>query len=371
MLNIKMDKIKINVPKKIKNKMEYLCQEIPDKEWAGLLLYTVDGSIRKPQKMQVFIQDIIPMQVGNATSADFTLNQDGKDKHIDYVINNPKSLHWKLGLIHSHNRMATYFSGTDISELEYNAKNHDFYLSVITNNAGDVIGKIAIQCEGEITTTFKATDQNGKEYTLKKEEAKKPIGTMVIYDCDINLLSNKDIPVSEQFIKEVETLIEESHHYEIIQREDEHPALFNLKPYQHFPSYLQDKTPLYTRGTTQTFDSLNHLEEEPYSELDLFDMIEYNNLLTNYFKFKMEEFIDLENDTRDVYESSVFHLWDLIKFLILQMSFCFKIDPKTRFEFIANMEKKIKDIFQKELRSHKLEEYPENIRIEQYDKYQI
>lgn len=45
----------------------------------------------------------------------------------------------RIGHIHSHNTMGVFFSGTDWGELEDNAPNHNYYLSLIVNNFMDFL----------------------------------------------------------------------------------------------------------------------------------------------------------------------------------------------------------------------------------------
>jgi proteasome lid subunit RPN8/RPN11 len=238
MLSIKTNKeiqIKVFISPQIKTKIEYLCEKIPNQEWAGLLLYKTKGNIKRPKRVKIIVQDIIPMTVGNSVSADFTLNQDGKDRHIEYIEKNPQALDWKFGQIHSHNKMATFFSGTDLQELEYNSKNHDFYISVIVNNAGNIIGKIATFAKGFTLehSKYTATDQNGKEYLVKKRTNKKPCESVIMTDCKI-LVSEPCEDIDDYFIATVEEIIQEAKKYKIIQREEYLKEFRTSKRKSHF-----------------------------------------------------------------------------------------------------------------------------------------
>lgn len=95
--------------------------------------------------------------------------------------------------------LPTFFSQPDTEELRENAKFHPFYLSLITNNAGDWTGKIAIHKEEEIVETGNIIykDVNGNRIV-------KPVSTSyskpnaIVFDCDI-----KTSPIS------VNSLLEE------------------------------------------------------------------------------------------------------------------------------------------------------------------
>lgn len=60
----------------------------------------------------------------------------------------------RQGLIHSHHNMATFFSPEDDDELQLNAPNHNYYLSLIVNNAGAYCAALAqkVTYSGAVTT---------------------------------------------------------------------------------------------------------------------------------------------------------------------------------------------------------------------------
>lgn len=92
-------------------KIQYLCSRISEVEWSGILLYSVKGSIRKPEEMELIAEDIIPMDRGSAGYTEYQYNKKSifnmdefDDKHIDYISencdSNPAVLEWKVGHIH-------------------------------------------------------------------------------------------------------------------------------------------------------------------------------------------------------------------------------------------------------------------------------
>ena len=56
----------------------------------------------------------------------------------------------QLGHVHSHHEMATFFSGTDMDELEEGSGKHNYYLSLIVNNRNELIAKIGVLLETEV-----------------------------------------------------------------------------------------------------------------------------------------------------------------------------------------------------------------------------
>lgn len=53
--------------------------------------------------------------------------------------------------------MNTYFSSTDMSELADNAEQHQYYLSLIVNNAMDIVAKVGVAVEQEMNIQGKRT----------------------------------------------------------------------------------------------------------------------------------------------------------------------------------------------------------------------
>ena len=135
--------VKVNIPKKVMDKINYLCTVISEVEWSGILFYSVKGSIKNPKKMTITLKDILPMDKGTAVTTEFTYDE----RYVEYLMNDPKRTDWKSGLIHSHNNMGVFYSGTDQQELLTNSKSHNFYLSVVVNNKLDIIGRIGISAD--------------------------------------------------------------------------------------------------------------------------------------------------------------------------------------------------------------------------------
>lgn len=187
------------MPDDVLNKIQYLCREIHEVEWSGILLYSNEGSIKDPENMIITLRDIIPMHKGDATYTSYEFTEKSRDlsgysdKHIDYCEENEEALMWTIGHIHSHNNMDVFFSTVDTKELEDNCGSHNFYLSLIVNNKMDFEAKVAVaaKAEGVVETTYEAMDEDGKLYTITenvKLRVKKD--TMITYDCKI--ISNKD-----------------------------------------------------------------------------------------------------------------------------------------------------------------------------------
>ena len=127
-------------------------------EWSGILVYEVlAGDVDDPGNFELYAHELIPMDVGSSgyTEYEFDPSDDYSFERIaDYLEKG-----YKIGHIHTHHNMGTFFSGTDMSELHDNAPNHNFYLSLIVDykNHGDWVAKVAIDGK-EVTTGVVKTE---------------------------------------------------------------------------------------------------------------------------------------------------------------------------------------------------------------------
>lgn len=178
------------------NKVTLLNSRISQVEWSGVLFYSAYGSISHPENLQIELRDILLMDIGTSAFTSYEFNADV----VDYIEADPQRFEWKIGHIHSHNTMKTYFSGTDMEELIENSENYDYYLSIIVNNNLDIVGKIAYRGISE-GLNYIYSDEAGNRITkmlTRKTEY------VFIHNCDIeesrNPISNRidDLIVEKQ-----------------------------------------------------------------------------------------------------------------------------------------------------------------------------
>lgn len=195
------------LPEKVVNQIKFLCSSIALVEWSGILFYSIEGSIEDPANLVITIEDILPMHKGTSTYTEYAFNEDV----IDYMEENEEAENWKMGHIHSHNSMAVYFSGTDWSELEDNAPNHNFYVSLIVNNFMQFCAKVCFIAQSKETQafTFSAKNEKGEMYTYSKEDYEVNEQKLISYDCKIDSPVG-EIAISEGFSKSVDRIIKES-----------------------------------------------------------------------------------------------------------------------------------------------------------------
>ena len=173
------ERIKLKLSKDIYCKILYLCNKIHNVEWSGVLFYDVKGNIRNPSKMSCTVKDILPMDMGSAAYTEYSF-----DSRVNtYIEKDDERFDWFIGHIHSHNNMKTFFSSTDMSELNDNSEHHNFYLSLIVNNNMSMTAKIAqrIQVSG---ITYLGNDKEGNTY---KKSYSPNNEVLMIYDCEIQV----------------------------------------------------------------------------------------------------------------------------------------------------------------------------------------
>lgn len=197
--------LKIN--KDIYKKISELCYIIPDVEWSGILLYDVKGSIKDPESFEMIVKDIIPMNKGTKSYTEFDFNQNGKDLHIDYCMEHPEAMKWRIGLIHSHNTFSVFFSGTDLEELKDGSDTHNYYLSLIVNNNMDMEAKVGFKKSASVSVEFEwtALDEVGEEYEVNREVIDINRDEYVSYNC--NIVIDKPKETHQDFFKRALTTI--------------------------------------------------------------------------------------------------------------------------------------------------------------------
>lgn len=183
------------------DKIRFLCREISKEEWSGVLFYVVEGSIKDPENMTVTLKELFPMQKGVAAYTEYSFNEE----LIDFRMENPETNWMRIGHMHSHNTMQTFFSGTDTSELHDNSEFHNYYLSVIVNNYFDVSARIAFRGR-KLSYTIIGKDEDGEEYQLVSGDGQ---DVMFYYECEV-MREQQTLNVPKSFFKRTLHIIKEA-----------------------------------------------------------------------------------------------------------------------------------------------------------------
>jgi proteasome lid subunit RPN8/RPN11 len=181
-------KIKVIIEPKVTKVIEYFCQRMTDIEWSGTVFYEIN-SIRNPSKAVVRVKDIFLQGIGSAayTESDF-------DGDLFKYAREKKLMDYTKGIIHSHNKMRAYFSGTDVNELKENCVHHNIYLSLVVNNNLDVVATIY---QRKYTAKAFALDHKGDKYEVPMTNIQQNIVDYTVYECDAIMEGKTPSPFPE------------------------------------------------------------------------------------------------------------------------------------------------------------------------------
>ena len=147
------------IPTKVEQQIRYICNRIYNDEWSGVLFYKTAGNF-EDNTLEVYCEDIFLMDVGNKSYTEFEMSPE----IVSYMTENLDLLECQIGLIHSHNTMPTFFSGTDTETLRIEGTNRNHFVSLIVNNEGNYSAAITrkIKSERRIVEsyTYNTVDDN-------------------------------------------------------------------------------------------------------------------------------------------------------------------------------------------------------------------
>lgn len=195
----KLHRVPVVISDAILDKIRYLCSEIAKVEWSGVLIYAIEGSIKDVENFKCIIKEIIPMDKGSKTLTEYSMDGRVTDYFEEEV--EEDRFEYRIGHIHSHNTMETYFSGTDMSELNDNSEHHNYYLSLIVNNFMEMTAKIAYRAE-IAGFSYVAEDENGDTYS---EDICLEKTVMMTYNCNISI-PQRELNVSDDFMTKVKVI---------------------------------------------------------------------------------------------------------------------------------------------------------------------
>ena len=151
-LNKKSDTFKILIPAKVEEKIRYLCRKFPTLEWSGVLFTSYTGSF-EDNNLQITCEDIFPMDLGTSTFTSYNMDP----SVAAYIAQNPELFECDIQLIHSHNRMQAFFSGTDLQTLKTEGMERNCFVSLIVNNEGTYCAAVTrkVHLKKQVTTQYK------------------------------------------------------------------------------------------------------------------------------------------------------------------------------------------------------------------------
>lgn len=199
------DKFTLILEEEILKKIEYLCKKIPNNEWSGVLFYKYDGSIKDITNLKITPVDVYPLDIGTSVFTTFDYSPD----LAFHMASNPELLDCRMALIHSHQNMSVYFSGTDTATLQEQAPEYNIFLSVIVNNKLDVEAALAVYTTQEVVKKVKSSypelnysTQDNIEHTVSYTENVATVYKCNIIKADINTIDTSFIGIVDNLLKD-------------------------------------------------------------------------------------------------------------------------------------------------------------------------
>ena len=121
---------KLIITPELEEKIRFLCARFPNNEYSGVLFYDYTGRF-EDNSLVLTAKDFCLMDYGSATYTEFNKSAEICNYMIEHDL-----LECQQGLMHSHDQMSTFFSGTDLGTLQEEGSDMNNFLSLIVNNAG-------------------------------------------------------------------------------------------------------------------------------------------------------------------------------------------------------------------------------------------
>jgi hypothetical protein len=155
----------------------------PGNEWSGVLVFEpINDEITTPNEVVLKALAVFPMDFGSPGYTEYDLGEELLTIYDLFPEADPANgtPTLKLGQIHSHHTMSSFFSGTDDSELRDNAGKYDYYFSLIVNVSGQYVAKVAF--EADLPQTLKVWD---KKTATMKEITQEPLPILAVFDVNV------------------------------------------------------------------------------------------------------------------------------------------------------------------------------------------
>jgi len=263
------EKAKLIISSTALNEINYLHYKVGETEWSGIALIDVQGDIDNIQNLKCIVKHVYPNNIG---SGHFTSYNSKKSSiHLDILRDIPESEDLKLGFVHSHHSMETFFSGTDTGELIENSENYNWLLSLIVNFSNQFSAKLAFRGKREVeisgNTKLKLLFKNRLGKFIEKindQDNSKKIEEDVVFIADFDI----EIEQDKKWLKErISKLFKVKKELEA-QKAKEFKSNFNN--FNNFTSYnsYQNKINFNHKNADNTYEQLTLSKEILIKALD-------------------------------------------------------------------------------------------------------
>lgn len=161
----------------VEEKIRYMCNKYPVKEWSGVLFYKATGSFKR-KTLTLTTIDLLVLDFGSSIFTQYPNHPE-----IAYFMAENGYEKFSRGLIHSHNVMSSFFSGTDTITLKKEGLDNVHFLSLIVNNDGEYVARITKQIKYNIISIPEYSTFGGK--VVKGKPASSSSTTVEFVDVEI------------------------------------------------------------------------------------------------------------------------------------------------------------------------------------------
>ena len=194
----RQDTYKIIIPAEVEEKIRFLCNRIHEVEWSGVLFYKHSGNF-EDDTLEIKCVDIFPMDIGSSGYTEFNMHPDVVGYMADHDL-----LDCQTGLIHSHNNMSTFFSGTDTATLKEEGRDRNHFVSLIVNNAGTYTAAITRRIKYVETRKLSYPTFEGKEI-IDVEETFEEAEELEYFYLDI-VFENRPVSKFQEISERLDTI---------------------------------------------------------------------------------------------------------------------------------------------------------------------
>lgn len=183
---------KIVLSENVERKIREWCAECPNNEWSGTLFYNTTGSL-ETKDLVINVVDFYVSDIGTGTYTVYDFNEEV----VAYMVEN-ELIGCYCGLIHSHQQMSAFFSGTDTSTLNKEGASMPHFVSLIVNNAGQYVAKITRQTVKEFTGVIKGyyLSFNGEQKSIDDKPTTFSESTVENFDLTV-IKPEVTLPINE------------------------------------------------------------------------------------------------------------------------------------------------------------------------------
>lgn len=172
---------KLIVKSTLEDKIRFMCASLPHEEWSGILFYKVEGSL-KTNGLKLTCEDMLILDIGNKTYTEFAMDPEV----AGYMVEN-SLIDCYQGLIHSHNSMPTFFSGTDTQTLLTEGSERNHFVSLIVNNEGVYSAKMTKNIITEGIFKGDVYYNTFENVAIDKKQIEREIKTNKVEFIDLNI----------------------------------------------------------------------------------------------------------------------------------------------------------------------------------------